>query len=279
MNDYAIYRYTDAECEAAFVHLFPQGFAGQDVLDDLAPQGWERSPLVAVFHPSFEQVYEEAVRFHDNVQALPWRGPEQPASPAPTREEVARDYRQTPVDTEREVRELVGKCLWDIFSDNHEVVGPDGREMDIGSFRGAGGFIAECLNRQTGAQEYDYLDFYMGTIWVAQRADVTPVYQMIFRRLKAHGYAWQYAFPRLGIVDLRPLREALQEQDEGTWDEAAYAPEEEAERDRTLAEMQESLEQAHREAVEEARQQPPPKTVQAYQSIYGRFPEGWPPVA
>jgi hypothetical protein len=90
---------------------------------------------------------------------------------------------------------------------------------------------------------------------------------MIFRRLKAHGYDWQYAFPKLGIVDLRPLREALQEHREDVWDEEGYASEEETERDRALAEIHESLEQSHREAVEAACQQPPPKTVQAYQSV------------
>ena len=76
MDDYALHHYTDTECEATFAELFPQGFAGQDVLDQLAPEGWEDSPLVATFHPSLEQVYQE-----------------------------------TPVESEREVRELVGKCL------------------------------------------------------------------------------------------------------------------------------------------------------------------------
>jgi hypothetical protein len=279
MHDDTRQRYTESECEADFTRLFPHGFAGQDVLDDLAPEGWEASPLVAVFHPSLEQAYAEAVQFHRNLQALPWRGPNRSPTPEPTRETVARDYQQEPIDTAREVRELVGQCLWDIFSDNHEVIGPDGRVVDIGSFRGAGGFIAACLNRQIGRQEYDYIDFYMGTIWIAQRADLTPVYQMMFRRLKAHGHAWRYYFPRLGIVDLHPWREALHQQEDNAWETATYTPEEDEQQDRAIAELRESLDSAHYEAVEAARHQPPPPTVQAYHSVYGRFPEGWPPIA
>ncbi|MBI2876263.1 MAG: hypothetical protein HYY20_05220 [Candidatus Tectomicrobia bacterium] len=282
MNDYEAGCYTDAECEAEFAHLFPQGFAGQNVLGEIAPEGWEQSPLVATFHPSLEQVYEEAVQLHRNLQAFPWRK-DRPPEPEPTREEVAQRYQEEPIDTEREVRELVGKCLWDIFSDNHDVIGPDGRVVDIGSFRGAGGFIADCINRQTGSREYDYIDFYLGTIWIAQRTDLTPVYRMIFRRLKARGYDWTYAFPKLGLVDLRPLRDTLHEPTESAGDNVSpastSASEEDEERDRALAELRESLETSHRKAVEDAHKGPPPETVQAYQSVYGRFPEGWPPVA
>ncbi len=174
---------------------------------------------------------------------------------------------------EREVRELVGQCLWDIFSDNHDVVGPDGRIVDIGSFRGAGGFIADWMNRQTGKWVYDYIDFYMGSIWIAQRTDLTPVYEMIFRRLKARDHDWRYAFPKLRLVDLRPLRDALNEQPENEWDanssSEASRLEEDMQRDHALAELRESLDTTHREAVETALRGPPPATVQAYQNVYG----------
>ena len=73
----------------------------------------------------------------------------------------------------------------------------------LGPFAGAGGFLADSINRQAGRREYDYIDFYMGTIWLAQRADLTPVYCMIFRRLKARGYDWTYHFPQA-----RPRRPA-----------------------------------------------------------------------
>ena len=105
----------------------------------------------------------------------------------PTLEEVRRDHIGRPVETEAEVRELVGLCLWDVFSDGHEVVASDGRLFDLGSFRASGGFLANVLNRQVGAEQYDYLTFYMGPTWVAERADLAPIYGMIFRRLRARG--------------------------------------------------------------------------------------------
>jgi hypothetical protein len=206
MMDFDANPYSDDELHAEFDRLFPHGFAGPDVLQELAPDGWENSPLLAAFHPSLQQVYEEALRMHRNLGRL--RRPDDPCPrpPEPTRDEVARDYRERPIEAEAEVRELVGDCLWDIFSDSHEVVAvEDGCVLRLGSSRGSGGFLADVLNRQTGTDHYDYLNFYMGTIWVGQRADLTPVYRMIFRRLRARRLDWIYHFPRLYAVDFRPL--------------------------------------------------------------------------
>ena len=94
-----------------------------------------------------------------------------------------------------ELAEIVGICLWDIFSGGHEVIGPDGRWLDIGSFRGAAGFIADLLNEQLETQRYGYLDFYLGTIWKPMRADVSAVYQMIFHRLRRRELDWVFHFP------------------------------------------------------------------------------------
>jgi hypothetical protein len=200
----------------------------------------------------------------------------------PTFDEVARDFRERPVETVREVRELVGQCLWDLFSDGHQVTATDGRVLDLGSFRASGGFLAEILNRQTGAEHYDYLDFYMGTIWVAQRADLTPVYQMIFRRFQGRRLDWIYHFPKLYAVDLRPLKEALDEKHDPDWlnyspSEALAKEEEDKEQDKNLAEMRETLEEGYRRSIEEALKGPPPTTVRAYKTIYGCSPRGWPP--
>lgn len=197
MTDFADKRLNDAELEVEFDRLFPQGFAGADVLAELVPEGWKKSPLVAVNHPSLQQCYAEAVWSHHNRCNLRSPDDKRPLPSEPTREQVAIGFKDTPIDAEREAREIVGQCLWDIFSDSHEVMAVDGRSMDLGSFRSSGGFLADVLNRQTGTRQYDYLDFYMGTIWVAQRADLTPVYSMIFRRLKGRGHDWIYHFPRL----------------------------------------------------------------------------------
>ncbi|HZU35606.1 MAG TPA: hypothetical protein VFA18_06855 [Gemmataceae bacterium] len=276
--------YSEAELSAEFDALFPEGFGGADVQRELAPNGWQQSPLRAVFHPTVEQLYEEAIRFHRNCRALAKPNASEPMLPEPTFEQVAREYRELTVDAEREVRELVGQCLWDVFSDGHEVFGPDGRLLDLGSFRASGAFLADLLNRQIGGNEYDYLSFYLGTVWCSQRADLTPVYQFIFARLRCRELDWVYHFPRLYAVDLRPLKEALESKSGPEWgsydpSEALAKEQEQKEYDTNLAELRESLDQGYREAIEDALKRPPPPIVQAYQAVYGRWPRGWPPTA
>ncbi len=281
MGEMDRHSYEIAECEAEFDRLFPKGFAGPDVLQEIAPAGWEKSELLAIFHPSVDQVYEESLRFHRNIQSLS-KTDAKNRRPEPTREEIEESFSVTPVDTEREVRELVGMCLWDIFSDNHEVIDSEDRVIDLGSFRMAGDCIADAINRQIGERRYDYVDFYMGSVWVARRADLTPVYQMIFRRLKSRHLDWIYHFPRLFLCDLRHLRDQLDEEKEPDWvnyspSEALAKEEADQEHEKQIAEMREQLEDDFRRQVDEAREGPPPRIVEAYHKVFDRFPVGWPP--
>ncbi len=322
-------RFDDAELAAEFAALFPQGWAGTDVMQELAPEGWAASPLAAVYHPTAAQVHEETVRMRRNLENLPFtRRPDAPPPPPePTLDEISAEHTETPVEPEREIQELVGRCLWDIFSDNHDVVADDGRRLDLGSMRSGGGFLADVLNKQDGprpptrpeppefltkmmmghaAQDektsafmaemlkemvgdggYTYLDFYMGTSMLSGRADLGPVYAMIFRRLRGRGLDWVYHFPRLYAVDMRPLKKMLDDQEKGDEPEwAGYDPsaalaeeQEEAQKDEEIADLRSSLDAGHREAVEASRDRPPPATVRAYEIVYGTFPEGWPPEA
>jgi hypothetical protein len=140
---------------------------------------------------------------------------------------------------------------------------------------------------QTGP--YDYMDFYLGTHAIAHRADLGPVYRLIFTRLKALDLDWKYTFPRLHLVDMRPLKEHVDAQNaeaSGEPDWAGYSPEKELaedeakrEKDRELAEMRESLDEGYRESVAAALDRPPPLTVQSYREIFGDWPTGWPPTA
>lgn len=283
MMDFEAPRFSDAELIDEFDRLFPEGFAGADVAQEIAPEGWENSPLLAVYHPSLEQAYQEALHLHRNISALRRTDDRSVELPEPTKEKVAREFREQPINVDQEVRELVAQCLWDVFSDNHEVVAADGRVLDLGSFRASGGFLADLLNHQSAAGQYDYMSVYMGTIWVAQRADLTPVYRMIFRRLKQREHDWIYHFPRLYAVDFRPLRNSSEKTGEPEWQNydpsEAFSREQEREaQDSKLAELRESLDEACRETMQEALEAPPPATVRAYETVYGCLPRGWPPV-
>ena len=162
------------------------------------------------------------------------------------------------METEHEVRELVAMCLWDVFSNEHDVVDRDGRVVDIGSGRGAAGFLSEQLNRQTGESQYDYVDLYMGSFWVSQRADLTPVYEMIFRRLKERFFDWRYSFPKLQLIEFPS---------DGPNGARSYE----------LEKMKAELKEAQRQAIEDSKLEPVPEIVLAYRNVYGMLPQGWPP--
>jgi hypothetical protein len=285
MHDDAINRMTDAELKGFFDRMFPHGFAGADVLAEIAPEGWEKSPLLACFHPSPEQVFEESLQIHRNIENLTRnRGAEAPdnpeaaPSPKPTLEEIRAEWKETPIEQAAELTELFGQCLWDVFSDNHQVIAADGRVVDIGSFRGASAFLDEYLSEPREWGESDYMRFYMGTIWISRRADLTSVYEMIFRRIKALNADWEYHFPELGLVDLSPLRDQLRKPADYSPSEAFAKAQQDEEHQVELEKAREELAEIHEQARHEAMDRPPPPAVRAYQAVYGRDPRGWPPI-
>jgi hypothetical protein len=250
--------YTHEECLALFADLFPKGFAGQDILTEIAPEGWTDSTLHFVFHPTLDQVHWECVQLHRNMLKWPWRSKESAPEPEPLLEEVRATYVDGPVVTECEVRELVARCLWDVFSNEHDVIDRNGQLVHLGSWRAAAQFLAEQLNCQARESKYDYMDFYMGSVWVSQRADLTPVYEMIFRRLKGQLFDWRYRFPRLQLIEF-----PCDKPDGARSDE--------------LEKMKAELKKAHRQAIEDSKLEPVPEIVLAYRNVYGMFPHGWPP--
>jgi hypothetical protein len=92
---------SERECETVFATLFPLGFGGPDVLVEIAPAGWERSPLVAVFHPPVEQVHREAVRMHRNVRSLTGARKALRDEPEPTLEDIRAEWSDRPVEGHR----------------------------------------------------------------------------------------------------------------------------------------------------------------------------------
>ena len=256
-------RLTDVAAHALLDRLFPLGVAGPDVLAELAPAGWDQSPLLACFHPSADQRREESRQFERNLQRL-----------------RALMSRRTGTEG-AEIAELIGMCLWDVFSDNHEVVTADGRVADIGSFRGASAFLDEHLTTTvTDAWAVgDYLRVYMGTAWIAQRADLEPVYAMIFRRLRACGADWVYHFPRLYLVDLGRRQETGEQRRTYSPNEAIADERAEAAREAEISRTRAELDEANDRAREAAMDRRPPTIVIAYRSAFGRNPRGWPPAS
>ena len=271
MDDDETLRLSDDECPALFRQLFPNGLGGADVFAELAPDGWEKSPLLAAFHPSPEQVWEESVALHKNIESLtrtmrrkPDAKPLPPPKPAPTLDEIKAQWSDKPVEPEEEMTEVLARALWDIFSNNHSVIAADGREVDIGSFRGAAGFLAEFAG---GGRSY--MDFYMGTIWIARRCDFTPVYEFIFRRLRAHGLDWIFKFSELGVVRFQKPEPP---DDPASYDpSAAFAAGEETKtKEAEFAALQSDLHALNESARAEARRRDPPETVVAYRSLFFR---------
>lgn len=184
MDDLA--RFSGAELDALFRRLFPSGFAGADVLAELAPAGREQSPLIRAFHPTLEQWHDERVAQHRHLEELGrlWRAKRQQDAaaeterPEPTWEDSRREFAEKPADVLAECTHIVGAVTWEIFSDNHHVTATDGREADLGSWRAASSFLSEFADGRDAARSWDRGDamrFYMGLILIRDRCDYGAV--------------------------------------------------------------------------------------------------------
>jgi hypothetical protein len=269
--------YTLAECQALFDTLFPEGsMAAPSIMAELAPEGWENTAYQRGDDDrlSAAEAYANHVELDAKMRPMMGDFADEIMGKLQTFEEFERDYNVSPLV---EMQELIANCVWDIFSDNNEVV-KDGKIYEIGSFRGAAGFIADWLNLRSEKQ-YKYTDFYMGNTAGELDKDLKPVYEWVFRRLKAAGCDWIFHFTQMGIVDFSGMREADESVRHEDYDptKAMQAELERAQKARELQEFRDKLENMNAQAREDALYKPPPTAIQAYQAVYGRFPKGWPP--
>jgi hypothetical protein len=288
--------FDEYEMLAFFTRLFPGGLRHPVLLAELCPDGWERSPLFACMHPSPERCYEEHCELRQTMKSLDddlrarlpagQRDSEIPEEPELSYEEYLAEYpeKTTPFTAEAmvaEPAELLGLCLWDVFGDNHQVITEDGESAAMETLDELAGVIAEFHARAAAAPEWraadedmwerhdaDPMRFEMGTCWVVGRADLAPVYRVIFQRLQACGADWEYGFPRLHLHEPPPA-------DDVSF--SSYDPSAALQREAEIRRRRWRLDRAALAAKREARRQKPPAMVLAYQEVYGRFPIGWPP--
>ena len=176
----------------------------------------------------------------------------------------------------RSFTHLIGLAIWDIFSNNHEVISLQREVYDIGSFRGSGSTISEVINEHFAEeQSYDYLDFYMGSDWIAEGIEMQPLYEAIFALLRERNCDWYYSFPRIHLMD---MKSKSAEQDNLQYDPTQAMKDELAEqqRQRELDEMRVKLDALHEESLAEAKRKPLPPIILAYQKVYGKMPTGSP---
>jgi len=180
-------------------------------------------------------------------------------------------------DANRAILGLLGRALWDVFSQNHTVLDAEGRAYDLGSFRASAVLIADAIDCAYShpAGAHDYLDFYMGTTMGEEAIDLRAVYRWIFSGLKEAGCYWIYSFARLYLVDFggRQPNDDMLRYDPG---EATRAELEQLGRAKQVHDLAEQFESWHQADLRSARQEPLPVIVAAYRDVFDTLPEGWP---
>lgn len=140
--------------------------------------------------------------------------------------------------------------------------------------------MAEYLNEYLEEERYQYLNFYLESDGLDSYLDPSPVYQLIFQRLRQAECEWVYSFPRFYIADFSAHAEMVVPHvpAERYSPEAALAKKFEKQvRQEHLQQMRDKLDALYNRQAAQATQQPPPKIVQAYIVVYGKNPIGWPP--
>lgn len=268
---------TDQQALDFLARLFPGGLGDAQLLAELCPDGWENSPLRRAFHPGPERLYEEHCASMKNLERFS-RSPE-PPEPLPTYEEFVATERKGPSflrNSLEEWTELLGDCLWDVISNNHDLILASGERVNFGSFRMVSALLDLFIEGEAMNDSWDCGDcmrFYMGTSFFSVRTDLTPVYRLIFQRLRALGCRWCYSFPQIYSIRFEKPEEA------GDYDASkGFAAEQERQKqEQEDLKLQKRLDADLAESKRQAWDKAPPEIVQAYQEVFGEDPPGWPP--
>lgn len=171
--------------------MFPTGPGGPDVLNRLAPEGWQASSLRLAFHPVRDRMTKEQRKRERQLHGSRMSQAIKRLVTGP----------RPHVSDEIECAELVALCFQNLLTE-HELLDADGVPCWMDTWRGTGGSLADWVNRALNINRYDYLDFYMGAFYVAHRTDLTPVYELIFSRLRQIDWDWYYLEPYTGQHEL-----------------------------------------------------------------------------
>jgi hypothetical protein len=263
---------SEKSCTELLTYLFSDY---QSLLKRIAPNGWNYSEFKKFYHPTPEQQFDEYKTLSENLARLSKK-------PVSEYDKTLLDFQKEYVGEEakepEECIEVLGNAVYDIFSNNHEVISASGKVYDLGSMRGSAGFIADFLNSFFEEYQftYDYIDFYVGTIFLRDRADMTPFYEYVFKKLKEKECSWKYSFPRLYLLNFNDTKDEETPPEKYNPEESLLREIEKNEKNEKLEKMRQELDRAHLEELEEAKYKPPPKVVQAYKNIFGSLPQGYP---
>ena len=266
---------TDTECTEMLKYIFNDALS---LYKKLAPNGWINSEYIHFLHPTPKQKIDENKLMTDNINRFLKKEKEKEDDHS----EIS-SYQQDEligIDEFEEFLYVFGLAVYDIFSNNNEVIGFDNKTYDFGSLRGSGHFIADFLNGNNNypSRNYGYLDFYMGTIWIRSRADLTPFYEFVFLKLKEFRCDWHYFFPRLFLIDTKKVFDSSETQDYSNYQPESAVIKELglSEEDQETKKLQEELDKTYEEEYEEAKYKPLNKIVKAYKNVYGVLPNGHP---
>lgn len=183
-----------------------------------------------------------------------------------------------PKDWKKSYVYLIGITIWDIFSNNHEVISPNNKVYDIGSWRGSGSTISEIINNNFKENEsYGYLDFYMGSFYqIESEINLKEIYKEVFKILKNLGCDWNYSYPRIYMVDFRDTKEEGQDNLFYDPNKAIEKELEEKKENEKLQELQNLLDEDFEKRLKKSREEPLPDIILAYKDVYGCLPKGSP---
>ncbi len=257
---------TNAELISLLSYLFEKHHL---LFESLTPEGWVNSPLILFLHPTPEQRFQESFKLYERLNRLEDTSRDKVDREPPRLEDFLPED-LSGIHPIGEFRYLLAIAVYEIFSNNHQVLDESLKEYDMGSLRGSGRFLSEFLNMfyPEGIKVYDYMDFYYTFPFIAHRSDLSPLFEFIFEKLKKRGMEWIYSVPEMSIID---------------WDTESSPNNFDPHRDLLEKQFNELLIQRMENALEDINMamrkkilSETPSIVKAYFAIYDKYPSGWP---